>query len=205
MTNGRGGECNGFFRHSALIRHSSLVIQDFLIPHGRRGVRWVRFLLVAGLAVLAQTTLMRALNERVAGADLLVAVLVAFSLTARRMEGFAVGLVLGLGRDLFTQEPFGLSTGVFAVLGYLVARLRLGGFADSVLLHMILGFVCSVASSFASVLASAAVGEALRMRSVVGHALVLAAATAVLCGLAAILLPVRWRRLSGRRTGFEDG
>jgi len=167
-------------------------------------VRWVRFLLVAGLAVLIQTTLMRALSVRGVRADLLVAVLIAFSLPARRMEGFAAGFVLGLGRDLFSEEPFGLSAGVFAVLGYLVARLRLGGFADSVFLHMILGFVCSAVSSFATVLALAVGGTLLPVRFAVGHALALAAATAVLCGLVGILFPLRWRRLSGRRTGFEE-
>lgn len=148
---------------------------------------------------------MRALSDRVAPADLVVAALVAFGLTARRMEGFAVGFVLGLGRDLLTEEPFGLSTGVFAVLGYLVARLRLGALADSVLLHVILGFLCSAATSVASVLAQAAGGTAPTLRYAIGHTLALGAGTAALCGLLAILIPLRWRRLTGRRTGFEEG
>ncbi len=74
-------------------------------------MRWVPFILVAVLAVLVQVTLLRLAVFGDAFPDLLVALVVTFSLGVGPAEGFAAGAVLGLGRDLFTIGPLGLATG----------------------------------------------------------------------------------------------
>lgn len=115
-------------------------------------MRWFPFVVVAALAVLVQTTLMRLAAVGDACPDLPVALLATFCLGVAPAEGFVAGAILGLGRDLFTVEPFGLSTGLFAVLGWLVSRERPAGFADHFFTRAAYAFLCSVASSVASVL-----------------------------------------------------
>ena len=166
---------------------------------------WLRFLLVAVVAVLAQATVMRAFSVGGVRPDLLVAVLVTYSLGARRADGFVVGCVLGLARDVFSLEPLGLSTGVFALLGYALSGLRLGAFAEHVLPHVFFGFVCSAASSGASLLALAGRERVASVSAAVRFALAAAVATAILSGLVGALLRIRprWFGLR-RRTGFEE-
>lgn len=116
-------------------------------------MRWAPFFLVAVLALLVQTTLVRLVTVGEARPDLLVAVVVVFGVGARGAEGFVLGAAVGLLRDLFTLEPFGLGTGSLAVLGTLLARSRAGPVADHALTHAVLGLVCSAASSGVSVAA----------------------------------------------------
>jgi rod shape-determining protein MreD len=162
-------------------------------------VRWFRFLLVAVAGVLLQTTLVRLLTFRGARPDLLVAMLAVFSLGVSPAEGFVVGLVLGLGRDLFSVEPLGLSTGLFAVLGCAVAWRRRGGSARHFLAHALFGFLCSVASSLASVLALVAQSAAPPVPLAVGRMALVGAGTAVLSGLVGALVRRRARWFGLRR------
>ena len=168
-------------------------------------MRWILFLLLAGLAVLVQTTLMRLVAIGGARPDLVLAVLVPFCLGSRREAGFAAGCVAGLARDLFTAEPFALGVGVFAVLGYVLARLRPGVYAGQPLTHGALGALCSLVSSGASVLALVAQGGRLSAWSVVRQAGVVALGTGVLSAVVGWLL---WRRARWfglrRRVEFED-
>jgi len=171
----------------------------------RRGVRWIRFVLVAVAAVLAQTTLVRVLSIRGARPDLIVAMLATFALGATPAEGFVAGAVLGLGRDLFSAEPFGLSTGLFAVLGYAVASRRSRVYAEHVLTRMSVALVCAVASSAASVGVLAAQGSAPSVGMAAERVGISAAGTAVLAGLVGALV---WRRPRWfglrRRPEFQD-
>ncbi len=167
-------------------------------------MRWFRFLLVAILAVLLQTTLVRVLTVRGARPDLMVAVLVVFSVGARRSEGFAVGCLAGVLRDLFSIEPFGLSTGSFALLGYVLARGRAGAMADHALTHAVLGLVCSAASSGVS-LAAIALAKGARgptASSAAAHLALTALLTAVASGLVGAAV-WRRRRWFGLRRGAE--
>jgi rod shape-determining protein MreD len=116
-------------------------------------VRWLRFLLIAVLAVLAQVTLMRLTASNGVRPSLLLAVLVAFGLGATPREGFVAGLVLGLGRDLFTVEPLGLGIGLFAVMGFALGRMGRKVLTSHPVSHAVLGFLCSVVLSVASALA----------------------------------------------------
>ena len=172
-------------------------------------MRWFRFLVVAVVAVLLQTTLVRLLRVGAARPDLMVAALVAFSVGVRRRDGFVVGGVVGLLRDLMSSEPFGLSTMVFAVLGHLVCRARSTAVAEHALTHALLGLVCSAATSAAS--AGAIVVPALvsgrplpsaswALRMLVGTALLTAVASAVVGAFV-----WRRRRWFGLRTGREFG
>jgi len=154
-------------------------------------VRWFRFLLVASLAVLVQTTLTRLLSFRGARPDLLIAVLVSFSLGVRRAEGFALGCILGLGRDLFSIGPFGLNTGVFALLGGGVAWVRRRVFSQHPLTHALFGLQCSVVSSVASLLAEVVRGGGPSLSTAVERTLVVGLGTAVVSALVGALV---WRR-----------
>ncbi|MFW6108399.1 MAG: rod shape-determining protein MreD [bacterium] len=152
-------------------------------------MRWIPFLLLAVAAVLVQSTV-----GRVAGAwrpQVLVAVLVPVCLGARRGDGFAAGCVLGLARDLFSAEPFGLSAGLFALLGYGLARLRPNVYAEHPLTHALFALGCSAVSSAASVAALLLQGGVVRTGSALGRAGATAVATALLSGLVGWLL---WRR-----------
>jgi len=175
------------------------------VPHERRCVRWILFLFLAGLAVLAQTTLVRLLAVGGARPDLVLAVLVPFCVGSGREAGFGAGCVAGLARDLMTCEPFGLSTGVFGVLGYALARSRSGVFAEHPLTHGVLGFVCSCVSSGASVLSVLAEGGQISAWTCVRQAGVAAMATGV---LSAVVGWAMWRRARWfglrRRVEFQD-
>jgi rod shape-determining protein MreD len=168
-------------------------------------VRWVPFLLLAVVSVLLQTTVVRILAVGAVRPDLMVAVLVPLCLGARRGEGFAAGCVLGLLRDLFSSEPLGLSAGVFAALGYGLARLRPSVYAEHPLTHGILGFGCSCLVSGVSVGVLLAQGGALSLATVLRGVAVVALGTGV---LAAAVGGVVWRRPRwfGLRRGveFED-
>ena len=168
----------------------------------RRRVRWFRFFLVASLAVLVQTTVVRVLSVRGARPDLMVAVLVAFSLGLRRSGGFAVGCLTGLLRDLFSLEPLGLGTGSFAVLGYLVARGRAAPFANRAGTHVVAGLLCSLASSGVSVAALAVAGRAPSLSVAAGRAVGTGLLTAGACWVLGRLV-WRWRRWFGLRRGLE--
>jgi rod shape-determining protein MreD len=130
-----------------------------------------------------QTTVLRVLAYRGTRPDLLIAVLVPFSLGVPVAQGFVVGLVLGAARDLFSLEPFGLSAGVFALLGCLVARLRTSVFGDHPLTHAVLALLCSAVSSAASVAAMAIQGAEVSAGAFAGQAAVSAVGTAILSGL----------------------
>jgi rod shape-determining protein MreD len=118
-------------------------------------VRWLRFLLIAVLAVLAQATLMRLTASNGVRPSLLLAVLVVFGLGVTPGEGFVAGLVLGLGRDLFTVEPLGLGIGLFAVMGFALGRLGPDVLTSHPMSHAVFGFASSVVLSVASALAMA--------------------------------------------------
>lgn len=167
-------------------------------------MRWSRVLPVAALAVLAQTTLMRLLVLGDARPDLIAAMLATFALGATPAEGFGIGCFLGLGRDVWSDEPFGLSTGLFAVLGWVVASRRPSAYAERFLSRALFGFLCSAAASGASLLALLAHGRPPAPALVVRVTLLTALATAVLAAAAGALV-WRWARGFGlrRRSGFE--
>ena len=168
-------------------------------------MRWFPFVVVAALAVLVQTTLMRLAVAGDAFPDLLVALLATFCLGVAPAEGFAAGVVLGLGRDLFTIEPFGLSTGLFAVLGWLVSRQRPAGLADHFLTRAAYAFLCSVASSVASVLVLVAEHAPPALPLIVRRTGLTALSTAALAALVGALVwhRTRWFGLR-RRSEFAD-
>ncbi|MFP4056074.1 MAG: rod shape-determining protein MreD [Candidatus Brocadiia bacterium] len=154
-------------------------------------MRWLRFALVALVAVLAQVTVMRACGPPARRPDLVVAVLVVFALGVRKGQAFAAGGLLGLGRDLFTVEPFGLGIATLALLGLGLAWLRPNVFADHPVTHAILGFVCAAACGGVSALAVAVQGGAPSLAAV-GKSLALRGAeTALVAGLLGWLV---WRR-----------
>ena len=165
-------------------------------------MRWFPFVLVAVLAVLVQTTVLRVLGGW--RPQLMVAVLVPMCLGVRRGQGFAAGCVLGLLRDLFSAEPFGLSAGLFAVLGYGLARLRHSVYAEHPVTHAVLALMCSALSSGASVAALLMQGGALRPGAALGMAGATALATAVASSLVGALVWRRPRWFGLRRgVGFE--
>ncbi len=152
-------------------------------------MRWFPLVVLAVVAVLVQTTVLRVLGGW--RPHLLVAVLVPVCLGSRRGDGFAAGCVLGLVRDLFSAEPFGLSTGVFALLGYGLAWLRPSVYAEHPITHAVCALVCSAVSSAASVAVLAAQGGSVRAGAALGQAAALAAATALVSAIVGWLL---WRR-----------
>ncbi|HPD17621.1 MAG TPA: hypothetical protein PLE19_22000 [Planctomycetota bacterium] len=165
-------------------------------------MRWIPFVLVAVLGVMLQATLMRLAVLGDAFPDLLVALLVVFSVGAEPAEGFAAGAVLGLGRDLFTAEPLGLSLAVFAVLGWLMAR-RPGAGAGYAAAHAVLALLCSLAASGASVAAVVAQGGLLPLGLAARRAGLSALSTALLAALVGALVwrNARWFGLR-RRSEF---
>jgi len=165
-------------------------------------VRWIPFVLVAALGVVLQATLMRLAVLGDAFPDLLVALLVAFSLGAEPAEGFVAGATLGLGRDLFTAEPFGLGLAAFAVLGWLIAR-RPGASAGRPVAHAALALTCSLAASVASVAALVAQGGLLPLGLAARRAGLSALSTALLAALVGALIwrNARWFGLR-RRSEF---
>ena len=163
-------------------------------------MRWFPFVLLAVLAVLLQTTVLRVLGG--ARPDLMVGVLVPACLGVRRADGFAAGCVVGLLRDLFSVEPFGLSTGVLAVLGYGLARLRPSVYAEHPVTHAIFGLLCSALASGVSLAVIGLEGGALRAGATAWRVAGIALGTAV---AAAVIGAVVWRRPRwfGLRRGVE--
>ncbi len=152
-------------------------------------MRWFPFLLLAVLAALLQTTVLRVLGGW--RPHLLIALLVPVCLGAGREAGFAAGCILGLLRDLFSVEPFGLSIGLFALAGYGLARLRSGVYAEHPVTHALFGLLCSAVSSGASVAVLLLQGGVVPLGSAVARAAVTAVATAATAGAVGALL---WRR-----------
>jgi len=147
---------------------------------------------------------MRLLTIHGARPDLLVAVLVVFSLGVRPAEGFVIGLVVGVGRDLFTIEPLGLGTGVCAALGCAVAWKRPGVFAEHFVTHAVFGFLCSAAASLASAAALVVQGSAPAPGLLVGRTGLVGAGTAVASALIGAFV-WRRRRWFGLRRRSEFG
>ncbi len=154
-------------------------------------MRWVPFVLVAVVGVLLQATLMRVAVLGDAHPDLLVALLVTFGLGVEPGEGFAAGAVLGLGRDLFSIEPFGLSTAAFAVFGWAVSRRRPAATSDRFAARASFGFLCSAAASLVSVAALAAQGGAPELGLLARRTVLSAVSTAAVAALVGGLV---WRR-----------
>lgn len=156
--------------------------------------------MLAVLAVLLQTTLLRVVGG--SRPDLLIAVLVPFCLGARRGDGFAAGCVVGLLRDLFSAEPFGLSTGLFALVGYGLARLRPSVYAEHPVTHAVFGLLCSALASGASLAVIGLEGGALRAGATAWRVAGIALGTAVVSAAVGALV---WRRPRwlGLRRGVE--
>ncbi len=168
-------------------------------------MRWVPFILVAVLAVLVQVTLLRLAVFGDAFPDLLVALVVTFSLGVGPAEGFAAGAVLGLGRDLFTIGPLGLATAASAALGWAVARQRPAAFADHFLTRAAFGFVCSVVMSLVLVAPELATGHGPAPELVARRTVLTGVSTGVLAAVVGGLVwhKARWFGLR-RRSEFAD-
>ena len=163
-------------------------------------MRWFPFVVLAVLAVLLQTTLLR-----VAGGsrpDLMIAMLAPFCLGARRADGFAAGCILGLLRDLFSAEPFGLSMGLFALMGYGLAWLRPSVYAEHPVTHAIFGLLCSALASGASLAVVALEGGTLRAGATAWRVAGIALGTALLSAVVGAVA-WRWPRWFGLRRGAE--
>jgi len=154
-------------------------------------VRWVPFVVTASLAVLLQATLVRLAAAGDAFPDLPVALLATFCLGVSPAEGFAAGVVLGLGRDLFTLEPLGLGAAAMGVLGWLVSRGRPGGLSGHFMARGFAAGLCSLAMSAASLLALAVQGALPGVALALRRSLLSALATAL---LAVVLGGLVWRR-----------
>lgn len=168
-------------------------------------MRWFPFALVAVVAVLVQATLLRLAVFGPAFGDLLVALLVTFSLGVGAAEGFVAGAILGFGRDLFSIGPFGLCTALFAVLGWVVSRGRPSVFADHFVTRAAAAFVCSAVTSLLLALLEVAAGSPLSAGLVARRTVLTAASAAAIAALvgAWVWHKARWFGLR-RRSEFAD-
>ncbi len=75
-------------------------------------------------AAIAETSLASAIEVRHVTPDLFALAAILWQLTAGRTRGFVVAAAVGLAYDLTAAGPFGLGLGLFALVGYGIARLR---------------------------------------------------------------------------------
>jgi rod shape-determining protein MreD len=85
------------------------------------GWNWARALLVVGLAVVVQESLMVDIHFDGAHPDVLILVAVAAGYVAGPGRGPVIGFLAGVAADLFVPTTFGMSSLVYAVLAYFVA------------------------------------------------------------------------------------
>ncbi|MBM4042444.1 MAG: rod shape-determining protein MreD [Planctomycetes bacterium] len=163
-------------------------------------MRWVPFVLVAVVAVLIQATLMRLARFGDAFPDLLVALLATFSLGVAPAEAFIAGAVLGLGRDLFSVGPFGLCTGVFAVVGWAASRRRPGTLGGHFLTRAAFAFGCSAATSLALAVPEVVSGNGLAAGLLARRTFLTAVSAAAIAAVVGGLVwhKARWFGLRGR-------
>ncbi len=75
--------------------------------------------------------------------DFLIAATVMFGLIEGREAGAVAGFVLGLLADSFTTVPFGVSSLVYASMGYLAGMLEVTSLPESKMVDVVVGAACT--------------------------------------------------------------
>ena len=75
--------------------------------------------------------------------DFLIAATVMFGLIEGREAGAVAGFVLGLLADSFTTVPFGVSSLVYASMGYLAGMLEVTSLPESKVVDVVVGAACT--------------------------------------------------------------
>ncbi len=87
-------------------------------------MRWLTFLVCAGMVLVLQTTLAGWASIMGVRPDWVLALAVFFGLYARRGDAFVAGWVLGLGADLLSVERLGLLAIAYCVAALLANSIR---------------------------------------------------------------------------------
>ena len=131
--------------------------------------------------------------------DFLIAATVMFGLIEGREAGAVAGFVLGLMADSFTTVPFGVSSLVYASMGYLAGMLEVTSLPESKVVDVVVGAACTGGGEVLLY----AVLKVLGLHSILEQRLVSAVMVQLAMGVlfALILAPVVKRLL---RIGVEE-
>jgi len=110
-------------------------------------------------AAVAETSLASAIEVRYVTPDLFALAAILWQLTAGRTRGFVVAAGWGLAYDLTAAGPFGLGLGLFALVGYAIARLRGHLDLDHVALQLAVVVAATTAIAFGEGAAWRLLGE----------------------------------------------
>lgn len=110
---------------------------------------WLGFLILAFIAVCAQTALAPHVEVLHARPDLMLLLVVFYGIHARGSDGLLTAWVAGLFTDLCSQEPLGLYCVLYSVVALVLIQARELVFRDHLLTHVVLTFVLALAVKLA--------------------------------------------------------
>lgn len=105
-------------------------------------MRWLSFALLAGLAICVQTSVVPRLMVFGVYPDLMLVLVIHYTLHARRIDGLFAGWLLGLLVDLTSVEDLGMVAVVYGLMALAVYSIRDLMFTGHPLTHFFLTFVC---------------------------------------------------------------
>ena len=106
-------------------------------------MRWPLLLLVVIALVLIQTTFVRWIEIAGVKPDLMLILVVYVSLHARPEDSFANSLLVGLWKDIYSTERFGLYMLLYAACGVVVNHVRKDLFKEHFVTQMMVVFTCA--------------------------------------------------------------
>ena len=141
-----------------------------------RGKYFKIALLVLTFAVIQRSQL-GTLSIQGVHPDYLLAVTVVFGILEGRESGAAIGFIFGLVADSFSAIPFGVSSLVYAVVGYLAGMIETTSLPESRILETLIAAACSAGGAalleaVLRVLGESSVLDQLLVRAVGVYALV---------------------------------
>ena len=164
-------------------------------------MRWVVAIILAYLAAVLQSTVVRYISLGGVGPDLFVILAVVYLLRAKRDDALIVSWVIGLTKDLSSSGPMGLYAIAFGVMAVVVVRLRELVLAEQVSTQVIVTFAAVLMTEWMALLLAWVFGAAERFlwREFFWHFFFVAVYSAVLAP------PVHWLARRGRSVlGFPS-
>ena len=105
-------------------------------------MRWLPFALLAGLAICVQTSVVPRLTVFGVYPDLMLVLVIHYTLHAKRIDGLFAGWLLGLLVDLTSVEDLGMVAVVYGLMALAVYSIRDLMFTGHPLTHFFLTFIC---------------------------------------------------------------
>ena len=106
-------------------------------------MRWPLLLVLIFILLLMQTTLVRWMDVAGARPDLLLILVLFVSLNARPDDSFLTSVLVGLCKDVYSAQRFGLYTLLFAAVGVAVNLVRKDLFKEHFFTQMLVAVACA--------------------------------------------------------------